>query len=196
MIVKTYNNELSSVDLNKIIQTLRNGDIIIYPTDSVYAFACDASNKNAVEQICRLRNKDVKRPELSLICSSISQVRTFALFSDDTFKLMRQLLPGAVTFILQGSSKLPKLFKDRKTVGIRISNHPIATQIVTEYAQPLMTASLRVSDNDDVEYMTDPELMDEKYSDDVKLIIDAGIGGTQASKIIDCTSDEAIVIRE
>ncbi len=196
MILKAYNNTLSNTDLNKIVRILQSGGVIIYPTDSVYAFACDASNKNAVEQICRLRHKDVKRPELSLVCSSISQVRSFALFSDDTFKLMRAYLPGPVTFILQGNSKLPKLFKIRKTLGIRIPDHPVVSQIVDNYADPLMTASLRVDDNDDVEYMTDPELMYEKYADEVDLIIDAGIGGTQASKVIDCTGDEPIIIRE
>ncbi len=200
MLLKVYNNELSYNDLREVMQVLREGGVIVYPTDSVYAFGCDASNKGAVERICKLRGKDMKHPELSIVCGSISQAKQFTHFSDDTFKLMRQCLPGAFTFILQGNNKLPKLFKHRKTVGVRIPDHDVVRQLLEEYGEPLMTASLRIDSVEDIEYMTDPELIYEKYADEVDIVIDAGIGGTEASTIVDCSGEnengDAVIVRQ
>lgn len=196
MLIKVYNNELSIKDLSRIMQVLRNGGVIIYPTDTVYAFGCDANNREAIERICTLRNKDLKKPSLSIICESISQIREYTLFSDDVFKLLKQYLPGPFTFILEGNSHLPRLFKNRKTVGVRMPDNKVVQQIIEEFGAPLMTASLRTDGNDEIEYLTDPELINEKYEADVDLVLDAGIGGTEPSTIIDCTDAEAVIVRQ
>lgn len=195
MIIKAYNNELRPNDVNKIVTCLEKGGIIIYPTDSVYAFGCHPNQRDAIERICRLREKDLKRPLLSLVCSDISQAREYTLFNDQTFKLMRSCLPGPYTFILEGSNHLPKSFKERKTVGIRIPDHRVPNLITQALGMPMMTASLRVPDSDDIEYMTHPELIHEKYGG-VEILIDGGIGGTIPSTIIDCTGDEPTLVRQ
>lgn len=197
MLIKTYNNQLSAKDMETVVRTFRDGGIIIYPTDSVYAFGCDANNRKAVERICMLRHKDLKHPMLSIVCNSIAQIREYTLFSDDTYKILKQYLPGPYTFILEGNSHLPKLFRNnRKTIGVRVPNHPVPMQIIDMYGTPFMTASLRADLNDDIEYMTDPELMEEKYGDLVDIIIDGGIGNTVPSTIIDCTGNEPELIRQ
>ena len=197
MLLKIYNNLLTPKDMDMVVRTFRVGGIIIYPTDSVYAFGCDANNRKAVERICMLRNKDLKHPMLSIVCGNIAQIREYTLFSDDTYKILKQYLPGPYTFILEGNSRLPKLFRNnRKTVGVRIPNHPVPMQIIENYGTPLMTASLRADLSDDIEYMTDPELMEEKYGDTVDIIIDAGIGNITPSTIIDCTGDEPELVRQ
>lgn len=195
MIIKAYNNQLRTSDLTLVAKTLQKGGIIIYPTDSVYAFACLPEHQNAVDKICLIRNIPAKQPKLTLICKDIAQVRQYTLFSDDTFKLIKAHTPGPYTFILQGNNKLPKAFKGRKTVGIRIANHPIPAAIVEETQSPLMTASMRAPIDNDIEYMTDPELMAEMYPD-IDIIIDGGIGQTTPSTIIDCTEEESIILRQ
>lgn len=195
MILKAYNNQMRSNDLALIAKTLKKGGVIIYPTDSVYAFACLPEQQNAIERICRLRNIPAKQPKLTLLCKDIAQAREYTLFTDDTFKLLRTYCPGPYTFILQGNNRLPKTFKGRKTVGIRIADHPIANAILEETQSPLMTASLRAPIENDIEYMTDPELMEEMYKD-IEIIIDGGIGNTTPTTIIDCTEDTPVLIRQ
>lgn len=195
MIIKAYNNQLRSNDLTLIAKTLQKGGVIIYPTDSVYAFACLPEQQNAIERICRLRNIPTKQPKLTLMCQNIAQAREYTLFSDDIFKLIRAHCPGPYTFILQGNSHLPKTFKGRKTVGIRIPDHPVTAAILNEIQSPLMTASLRTPIDNDIEYMTDPELMAEMYHD-IDIIIDAGIGNTTPTTIIDCTEEDPIILRQ
>ncbi len=195
MIIKAYNNQLRNSDLAIIAKTLQKGGIIIYPTDSVYAFACLPEQQNAIEKICRIRNIPTKQPKLTLLCQNIAQAREYSLFPDDTFKLIRSYTPGPYTFILQGNSKLPKTFKGRKTVGIRITNHPVSIAILEEIQSPLMTASLRAPIGNDIEYMTDPELMAEMYPN-IDIIIDGGIGNTTPTTIIDCTEDTPTIIRQ
>ena len=195
MIIKAYNNQLRTQDLSLIAKMLRRGGIIIYPTDSVYAFACLPEQQGAIEAICRLRNIPAKQPKLTLLCQNIAQAREYTLFSDDTFKLLRTHCPGPYTFILQGNSRLPKTFKGRKTVGVRIADHPVPDAILEEIQTPLMTASLRAPIDNDIEYMTDPELMAEFYPN-IDIIIDAGIGGTTPTAIIDCTEDSPTLLRQ
>ena len=195
MIIKAYNNQLKKTDITLVAKTLQKGGIIIYPTDSVYAFACLPEQQNTIEKICLIRKIPTKQPKLTLICKDIAQARQYTLFSDDTFKLIKAHTPGPYTFILQGNNRLPKALKGRKTVGIRIANHPIPTTIIEETQSPLITASLRAPINNDIEYMTDPELMAEMYPD-IDIIIDAGIGQTTPSTIIDCTEEEPIILRQ
>lgn len=195
MLLPLYNHLLRDNELNMVVRALQQGKIIVYPTDSVYAFGCDAANRRAVEQICRLRHIEERNPLLALLCDSISQIRSFTLFNDDTFHLMRSCLPGPYTFILQGSSKLPKLYRERRTVGVRIPDLPVVQQLISAFGSPLMTASLRTEEGQEVEYMTDPSLIQECYGHDVAFVLDGGIGGTTPSNVIDCTGDEPVVIR-
>ncbi len=195
MLIKLYENNPNPQQIRQVADVLRNGGIIIFPTDSVYAFGCAIFNSKGVETIAKIKNKDLRRSDLSFVCHEMSQISEYAKMEDDAFKLMKKNLPGAFTFILNGSSRLPKLFKNRKTVGIRMPANKIALEIVRELGEPMMTSSI-FTDEDTLEYVTDPELIEEKYGNLVDLVIDGGYGGLEPSTIIDFTGDEAEIIRQ
>jgi len=195
MLVKLYEDNPNPAEVRKIVEILRKGGIIILPTDTVYAFGCDIFNSNGVEFIAGLKNHDLRRSNLSFICHELSEVSEYAKMDDMAFKLMKRNLPGPFTFILNGSSKLPKLFKNKKTVGIRMPKNNIVLDIVRELGNPLMTSSI-FTDEETTEYITDPELIEEKYGSQVDLVIDGGFGGTEHSTIIDCTTDEPEIVRK
>ncbi len=195
MLIKLYENNPNPQQIRQVAEVLRNGGIIIFPTDSVYAFGCAIFNSKGVETIAKIKNKDLRRSDLSFVCHEMSQISEYAKMEDDAFKLMKKNLPGAFTFILNGSSRLPKLFKNRKTVGIRMPANKIALEIVRELGEPMMTSSI-FTDEDTLEYVTDPELIEEKYGNLVDLVIDGGYGGLEPSTIIDFTGDEAEIIRQ
>ena len=195
MLLKLYDTNTNPVQIRHIAEVLRNGGIIIFPTDTVYAFGCSIFNAAGVEFIARLKQHDLRKTNLSFICSEMSQISEYAKMDDLAFKLMKKNLPGPFTFILNGSSKLPKLFKNKKTVGIRMPKNNIALAIVRELGNPLMTSSI-FTDEDTTEYITDPELIDEKYGNQIDLVIDAGMGGLIHSTIVDCTQDEPEIVRE
>ena len=193
--VKIYEENPNPIKIRHVVEILRNGGIIIIPTDTVYAFACDIFNSNGIELISKLKNLDYRKNNLSFVCHEMSQISEFAKMDDKAFKLMKKNLPGPFTFILQGSNRLPKLFKFRKNVGIRIPQNNIVFEIVRELGNPIMTSSLLT--NDEIqEYFTDPELIREKYDQRVDLVIDGGVGGLVHSTIVDCTGDEPEVVRE
>lgn len=193
--VKIYEENPNPIKIRHVVEILRNGGIIIIPTDTVYAFACDIFNSNGIELISKLKNLDYRKSNLSFVCHEMSQISEFAKMDDKAFKLMKKNLPGPFTFILQGSNRLPKLFKFRKNVGIRIPQNNIVFEIVRELGNPIMTSSLLT--NDEIqEYFTDPELIREKYDQRVDLVIDGGVGGLVHSTIVDCTGDEPEVVRE
>ena len=194
MLIKLYENNPNPVEVRRIAGILRNGGIIILTTDTVYAFACDIFNAAGVEFIARLKNHDLRRSNLSFICHQLSEVSEYAKMDDASFKLIKKNLPGPFTFILNGSSKLPKLFKNKKTVGIRMPNNNIVLDIVRELGNPLMTSSI-FTDEETTEYITDPELIEEKYGHQVDLVIDGGLGGLEHSTIVDCTGDEPEIVR-
>ncbi|MFV0391229.1 MAG: L-threonylcarbamoyladenylate synthase [Paludibacteraceae bacterium] len=194
--VKIYEENPNPTKIRHVVEVLRNGGIIIIPTDTVYAFACDIFNANGVETILKLKNKETRKSSnLSFVCHSMSQVSEYAKMDDTAFKLMKKNLPGPFTFILQGSNSLPKLFKNKKNVGIRIPKNNIALEIVRELGNPIMTSSV-LFDDLAREYITDPELIREKYDYRVDLVIDGGMGGLIHSTIINCTGDEPEIIRE
>lgn len=195
MILKLYETNTNPRDLQKVVDVLRDGGIIIFPTDTVYAFGCDIFKPSAVEKIARYKEKDPRRTEFSFICHEMSQISEYARMSDTSFKLMRKNLPGPFTFLLQGSSRLPRLFKNRKIVGIRMPDTNIALQIVRELGNPLMVSSI-FTDDDTLEYLTDPELIHEKFGHMVDLVIDGGYGGLEPSTIVDCTEEEPVIIRQ
>ena len=194
MLVKIYDTNPNPLEIRKVVEKLRNGGIIIFPTDGVYAFGCDIFNPSAVDYITKLKNKDVKKANLSFICHEMSQISEYAKMDDVSFKLMKRNLPGPFTFILNGSNKLPKLFKNKKMVGIRMPNNAIALDIVRELGNPMMTSSI-FTDEKTTEYITDPELIEEKYGNQVCLVIDGGIGGLEHSTIVDCTDGEPLITR-
>ncbi|MEZ7867360.1 MAG: L-threonylcarbamoyladenylate synthase [Paludibacteraceae bacterium] len=193
-VVKIYEENPNPIKIRHVVEVLRNKGVIIIPTDTVYAFACDIFNASGIETISKLKNKDNKS-NLSFICHQMSQVSEYARMDDTAFKLMKKNLPGPFTFILQGSNSLPKLFKNRKNVGIRIPDNNITLEIVRELGHPIMTSSIPMNDRTE-EYFTDPELIHEMYDNRVDLVIDGGFGGIIHSTVIDCTGEEPELVRQ
>ena len=195
LLLKLYDTNPNPVQIRHIVEVLRNGGVIILPTDTVYAFGCSIFNVQGIEFIAKLKGHDLRKTNLSFICSEMSQISEFAKMDDVAFMLMKKNLPGPFTFILNGSSKLPKLFKNKNTVGIRMPKNEIALAIVRELGNPLMTSSIFTTE-DSQEYFTDPELIDETYGHQVDLVIDGGMGGSIHSTIVDCTEYEPVILRE
>lgn len=194
MLIKLYEDNPNPNEIRRIVEVLRKGGIIILPTDTVYAFCCSITNASGVEFIARLKNHDLRRANLSFICSELSEVSEYAKMDDISFKMMKKNLPGPFTFILNGSNKLPKLYKNKKTVGIRMPHNNIVLDIVRELGNPLATSSIFTIENT-TEYFTDPELIEERYGHQVDLVVDGGFGGSVHSTIIDCTGDEPEIVR-
>lgn len=196
MLIKIYPQNPNPREISRVVGILRNGGIIIYPTDTVYGMGCDINNQKAVEKIIRLKGLKAKEAHFSFICSDLSHIADFAKVSNPTFKLMKKNLPGPFTFILPGLNKVPDYFiSKRKTVGIRIPDNSIPIEIVKELGNPIMTTSIK-DDDEVVEYTTDPELIHERYQDIVDAVIDGGYGDNIPSTIVDCTTDEPEIIRE
>jgi tRNA threonylcarbamoyl adenosine modification protein (Sua5/YciO/YrdC/YwlC family) len=195
MLIKLYAENPNVRVIQKIANVLRDGGLIIYPTDTVYAIGCDIFHARAVEKICQLKREDPRKANLSFICPDLSQLSEYAKVDTPTFKLLKRNTPGPFTFILNGSSRLPKLFKQKSTVGIRIPDNSIVEAIVRELGNPIMSTTLHDT-GDQVEYTTDPELIDERYGSSVDLVIDGGNGGIALSTIVDCTQDEIQIIRQ
>lgn len=194
MLIRIYEDNPSPQQIQKVVEVLRNGGIIIFPTDTVYAFGCDIFNARAVESIIKLKEKDIRKADLSFVCHQMSQISEYAKMDDYAFKLMKKNLPGPFTFLLNGSNRLPKLFKNKKVVGIRMPGNNIALEIVRELGNPIMVSSV-FTDEDTLEYIADPELIEERFGSQVELVIDGGYGGTTTSTIVDCTGDEPEIIR-
>lgn len=196
MLIKIYPDNPNPRDLDRIVDVLREGGVIIYPTDTVYGIGCDITKPKAVERIIKIKGIKPKEAQFSFMCSDLSHISDFARVDNSTFKLLKRNLPGPFTFILPGFNRVPDYFMSkRKTVGIRIPDHPIPIELVKLLGNPILTTSLK-DDDEVLEYTTDPELIFEKYSDLVDLVIDAGYGDNIPSTIIDCTEEEPIVVRE
>lgn len=196
MLLKLYENNNNPADLQQIIDILNDGGIIIYPTDTMYAIGCHGLKERAIERICRLKDIDPKKNNLSIICYDLSKVSEYAKVDNATFKLMKRNLPGAFTFILNGTTRLPKIFRNRREVGIRMPDNPIIQEIARLLDAPIMTTTLPYDEKEDIEYRTDPELIDEKFGEIVDLVIDGGIGGTEGSTIVNFTHDGVEIVRQ
>ena len=194
--VKVYDENPNTTVINKVLEVLKKGGIIIYPTDTVYGLGCDITNAKAVEKIARIKGIKVDKSNFSFICNDLSHLSDYVKQIDTpTYKLLKRALPGPYTFILPGSKSLPKVFKKKKTVGIRIPNNNIVRAIVEALGNPIISTSIR--DEDDViEYTTDPELIFEKWKHLVDGVIYGGFGGNLASTIIDLTDSLPKIIRE
>ncbi len=195
MLVKLYEENPNPKEIDKIIKVLQDGGLIVYPTDTVYAIGCDALNVRAVEKICRMKDINPEKSNLSIICYDLSNISEYARVDNNTFKLMKKNLPGPFTFILNTTSSLPKIYKNKKTVGIRIPDNNIIRELVHTLGNPIMTTSVK-DDDEVIEYTTDPELIYERYQDLVDIVVDGGYGGIEASTIVDCTGDEPEIMRQ
>lgn len=183
--------------LNTIIECLKDGGVIIYPTDTVYGIGCDINKNRAVERVCKIKGIKPEKSNFSLICYDLSHLSDFTKHvSTPVYKVMRKALPGPFTFILEANSSVPKLFKHKKnTVGIRIPDNNIVREIVRLLENPILSSS--VKDEDElVEYTTDPELIYEKFNDKVDIIVNGGYGKNEASTIVDCSDGEFNIVRQ
>lgn len=194
--IKLYEENPDPQKIERICEVLRNGGVIIYPTDTVYGMGCSIFNAKAIDKIKRL--KQIKgKVNFSFICYDLSHIAEFTKsIPNPIFKLMKKALPGPFTFILNASSNVPKLLNaSKKTVGIRVPDNNIPREIVRELGNPIITTSIR-DDDEVLEYSTDPELILEKYKGLVDIVIDGGYGEVTASTVVDCTDDEPLLVRE
>ena len=196
MIVKLYNKNNNPQELQRLVDVLNDGGIVIIPTDTTYAIGCHALKERAIERICRLKDIDPKKQPLSIICYDLSSISEYAKLDNSTFKLMKRNLPGPFTFILNGTTRLPKIFRNRKEVGIRMPDNPIVQELSRLLDAPIMSTSLPLPDGMESDYITNPELIDELFGERVDIVIDGGLGGTEVSTIINCTDGEAEIIRQ
>lgn len=197
MLLKIHPEIPSQRQIEKVVECLKDGGIVIYPTDTVYGLGCDIFKSKAIERIARMKGLKPEKANFSFICHDMSQITDFTKpIDNNVFKLIKRVLPGPYTFILNASSTVPKYIQSRKkTVGIRIPDNNIPLEIVRQLGHPIMTTSIH--DEDDlVEYTTDPELIYEKYRDLVDIVIDGGFGGNLASTVLDCTGSEIVIVRE
>lgn len=195
MLIKIYPENPNPREVSKVVNLLKDGALIVYPTDTVYAIGCDALNVRAVEKLCALKGVNPLKSNLSIVCFDLSDISEYAQVSNRTFKLLKKNLPGPFTFILPTSSKLPKIYKNRKEVGIRVPDNTIARVLVEDLGNPIL--SMSVHDKDEmVEYSTDPELIHEKYGEDVAVVIDGGYGEDIPSTVVTCLDDEFEILRQ
>ena len=197
MLLRIYNENPNPRDIRTVVETLRNGGIIIYPTDTVYGLGCDITNVKAVEKVARFKGIKIEKANFSFICSDLSHLSDFSKpISNSVFKLMKKNLPGPFTFILEANNNVPKYFKGKKkTVGIRIPDNNIIRDIVYELGNPILSTSIR--DEDEIlEYTTDPELIYEKYQDFADIVVDGGYGELVPSTVVDCTGPVTEIIRQ
>ncbi|UYW01875.1 threonylcarbamoyl-AMP synthase [Flavobacterium agricola] len=194
--IKIYEDKPSEAAIDKVVQVLKNGGLIIYPTDTVYGLGCDITNTKALERVAKIKGIKLEKANFSFVCSDISNISMYVKQLDtSSFKILKRALPGPYTFILNSGNDLPKEFKKKKTVGIRVPDNRIAQMIVQKLGNPIVSTS--IYDEDEVlEYSTDPELIFEKWQNIVDMVIDGGYGSNVASTIIDLTGYEPEIIRE
>lgn len=197
MLIKIYPENPNTRHIQQVVECIRDGGVIVYPTDSMYAFGCDLFQIRAVERVAQLKGLQLEKANFSIVCTDLSNISDYTRpFSNQIYKTMKKALPGPFTFILNASSQVPRIFQSKKkTIGIRVPENPIPRLIVQELGNPIISTSV-FSLSDDVEYLTDPELLYEEFMDRVDLVIDSGIGDLQVSTVVDCTGDEMVVVRQ
>lgn len=191
-----YPTSIDEKAIARAVETLRDGGIVIYPTDTVYALGCDALNNRAIERLCAFKGINPAKQHLSVVCSDISQASEYARIDNKAFQTLKRNLPGPYTFILPASTKLPKAFKGRRTVGIRVPDNTISRRLAEALDRPLLSASVKI-DPDRPEEATNPESLQMNYGQIADLIVDGGEGGTRLSAVVDLTdSSNPEIIRE
>lgn len=194
--VKIYPENPNPKEIARVIKVLQEGGLIIYPTDTVYGLGCDITNTKALERIAKIKGIKLEKANFSFVCHDLSNLSDYVRQIDTaTFKILKRALPGAYTFILPGNNNLPKEFKKKKTVGIRVPDNNIALEIVRQLGNPIVSTSIH-DDDEVLEYSTDPELIFEKWQNKVDLIIDGGYGDNMPSTIIDFSEGEPVIVRE
>ncbi|MBN8694638.1 MAG: threonylcarbamoyl-AMP synthase [Bacteroidetes bacterium] len=198
MLIRLNNEHPDSKTLSQIATCLKNGGIIIYPTDTVYALGCDITQNKALERICKLKNIKPEKSKFAFVCSDLSHLSEFSKpIPNHIFRIMKKALPGPYTFILEANSNVPKMIKqERKTVGIRVPDNIICREIINTLGNPIISTSLVDTTDDILEYFSDPEMIHQQYGDMVDMVIDGGHGNIYASTVIDCSKPEIEVIRE
>jgi tRNA threonylcarbamoyl adenosine modification protein (Sua5/YciO/YrdC/YwlC family) len=183
--------------INRVVDVLRAGGVVIYPTDTIYGIGCDLMNKKAIERLCKIMNIKPNKLDLSFICHDLSQISEYVKRMDTpVFKLLKKSLPGPFTFIFESNSRVPKILDvSKKTVGIRITDHAIPNSIVITLGNPIITSSIK-DDDEIVAYTTDPEEIYEDFKNQVDIVIDGGAGGNIPSTVVDCTNDELVLVRQ
>lgn len=195
-LIKLYEENPSEKYLKEIVDVLKKDGLIIYPTDTVYGLGCDINSKKALEKIARIKQIKLEKANLSFVCESLSNLSEYVSQLDSkTFKILKRNLPGPYTFILPGNNKLPKIFKKKKTVGLRVPDNNITLSIAKALGNPIISTSIKDVD-DVIEYTTDPSLILEKWDKLVDIVVDGGYGNNIASTVIDLTTDEPTLIRE
>ncbi len=181
--------------IQQVVQKLKEGGVVIYPTDTIYGLGCDIFQQKAIERIAHIKKVDPKKAQLSFVCSDLSHLSDYAKqIPTSLFRLLKEYLPGPYTFILPASKMVPRILQSKKeTIGLRIPDNRIAQAIVKELGRPILSASLP---GEHVEDYTDPEVMFENFTNDVDIVIDGGMGGTVPSTVIDCTGDIPVVTRQ
>ncbi|MBP6373249.1 MAG: threonylcarbamoyl-AMP synthase [Flavobacterium sp.] len=193
--IKIYENKPSEAAIQKVVAVLRNGGLVIYPTDTVYGLGCDITNSKALERIARIKGIKLEKANFSFVCHDLSNLSDYVKQIDTpTFKILKHHLPGPYTFILPGNNSLPKEFKKKTTVGIRVPANAIAIEIVKQLGNPIVSTSIH-DDDEVLEYSTDPELIFEKWQNRVDLVIDGGYGDNVGSTIVDLSGHEPVLIR-
>jgi tRNA threonylcarbamoyl adenosine modification protein (Sua5/YciO/YrdC/YwlC family) len=194
--IKIYENKPSEAAIKKVVDVLKSGGLVIYPTDTVYGLGCDITNTKALERIAKIKGVKLEKANFSFVCSDLSNLSDYVKQIDTpTFKILKRALPGPYTFILPGNNDLPSVFRKKKTVGIRVPDNTIALDIVRMLGNPIISTSIH-DDDEVLEYSTDPELIFEKWQYLVDLVIDGGYGDNVGSTIIDLSGYEPVVIRE
>jgi tRNA threonylcarbamoyl adenosine modification protein (Sua5/YciO/YrdC/YwlC family) len=194
MILKVYEQ---NPNVDKAVKVLRDGGIVIFPTDTIYAIGCDSTNSKALEKLAKIKGVKLQKSNFSLLCADLSHLSKYTSpINNSIFKLMKKVLPGPFTFILPAGRDIPNLFlRKKKTVGIRVPDNSIVNKLILELGKPLVSTS--VHDDDEVlEYTTDPELIHEKYEHQVQMVIDGGYGQNVPSTVLDCTSSEPVLVRQ
>ncbi len=194
-LIKLYEDNPNERAVQQVVECLQDGGIVISPTDTVYGIGCDIYNQKAFEKLCHLTGKKKEKSNFSFICYDLSHLSEFAKPLDNSvFKLMKRVLPGPYTFVLEANNQVPKFIQKKKTVGIRVPDNNIIRTIVQKLGHPIMNASIKNHD-DVLEYITDPELIYEHYKDLVDIVIDGGYGDYTPSTVINCT-DGIELVRE
>ncbi|MGL2985970.1 L-threonylcarbamoyladenylate synthase [Flavobacterium sp. RSSA_27] len=194
--IKIYEDKPSEAAIAKVVKVLRDGGLVIYPTDTVYGLGCDITNSRALEKIAKIKGIKLEKANWSFICHDLSNLSDYVRQIDTaTFKILKRALPGPYTFILPGNNNLPKEFKKKTTVGIRVPDNNIILELVRQLGNPIVSTSIR-DDDDVIEYTTDPELIFEKWQNLVDIVIDGGYGDNIGSTIVDLSGYEPVVVRE
>lgn len=196
MLIKVYNSGDNRAQLSKIVEMLNSGGVVILPTDTTYAIACHALKERAIERICRIKGINPQKNRLSIVCYDMSRISQYVMVDNTTFKLMKRNLPGAFTFILRAGNRLPKIFNHRKEVGIRIPNNNIIRSVAQELDAPIMVTSVPYNQDDDMGYLTNPELIEERFESVVDMVVDGGVGGFEYSTVVNCIDNDYQIIRD